>query len=306
MLYLSEERVGELLRWDELIAAMERALAAFSLGKVLQPVRNMLTIEEGKRYLGVMPAVARDAMGAKLVSFYPGNAGSGVPTHLAMILLFRPDTGEPLAVLEARQITEMRTAAVSAAATRHLAAPDSRILALLGSGVQAGAHLRALREVRSFEEIRVWSRTAEHALRFAERHRVMAMPAEAAVRGADVVVTATNAVKPILKGGWLKPGAHVNAVGSPRPDWRELDDEAMANVLIVDSREAVLQESGDVILSGATIYAEIGEIFAGVKPAPTAATTIFKSVGMAIEDIATAKLISDAASQPSQPSSGLA
>jgi thiomorpholine-carboxylate dehydrogenase len=306
MLYLSEERVGELLRWDELIATMEKALAGFSLRKVLQPVRNMLTIEEGKRYFGIMPAVAQDAMGAKLVSFYPGNAGSGVPTHLAMILLFRPDTGEPLAVMDGRLITEMRTAAVSAAATRHLAAPDSRILALLGSGVQADAHLRALREVRSFEEIRVWSRTAEHALQFAERHRVMAMPAEAAVRGADVVVTATNAVEPILNGGWLKPGAHVNAVGSPRPDWRELDDEAMTNILIVDSREAVLKESGDVILSGATIYAEIGEIFAGVKPAPTAATTIFKSVGIAIEDIATAKLVCDAVSQPSQPSSGLA
>jgi ornithine cyclodeaminase/alanine dehydrogenase-like protein (mu-crystallin family) len=302
LLYLGEERIAELLRWDELIAAMERALAGFSLGKVLQPVRNMLTIEEGKRYLGIMPAVAQDAMGAKLVSFYPGNAGSGVPTHSAMILLFRPDTGEPLAVMDGRLITEMRTAAVSAAATRRLAAPDSRILALLGSGVQADAHLRALREVRSFEEIRVWSRTAEHALQFAERHRVTAMPAEAAVRGADVVVTATSAVEPILKGGWLKPGAHVNAVGSPRPDWRELDDEAMANIVVVDSREAVLEESGDVILSGATIYAEIGEIFAGVKAAPTAATTIFKSVGIAIEDIVTAKMVCDAASLRSQPS----
>ena len=302
MLYLSEERVGELLRWPELIDTMERALAGFSLGKVVQPVRNMLTIEKGKRYLGIMPAVAEDAMGAKLVSFYPGNAGSRVPTHLAMILLFRPDTGEPLAVMEARLITEMRTAAVSAAATRHLAAPDSRILALLGSGVQANAHLRALREVRSFEEIRVWSRAAGHALQFAEQHHITAMPAEAAVRGADVVVTATNAIEPILKGGWLKPGAHVNAVGSPRPDWRELDDEAMANILIVDSREAVLEESGDVILSGATIYAEIGEIFAGIRPVPTAATTIFKSVGIAIEDIATAKMVCDAASLPSQPS----
>ena len=159
MLYLSEERVGELLRWDELIATMGRALADFSLGRVLQPVRNMLTIEEGKRYLGIMPAVAEAAMGAKLVSFYPGNAGTGLPTHMAMVLLLRPDTGEPLAVMDGRLITEMRTAAVSAAATRHLAAPDSRILALLGSGVQADAHLQALRQVCSFADIRVWSRT---------------------------------------------------------------------------------------------------------------------------------------------------
>ena len=295
VMYLNEETVGNLLRWDRLIAAMETALAGFSLGRVLQPVRNMLTIEEGKRYLGIMPAVAEDAMGAKLVSFYPRNAGTEVPTHLAMILLFRPDTGEPLAVMDARLITEMRTAAVSAAATRRLAAPDSRVLALLGSGVQARAHLQALMLVRHFAEVRVWSRTAEHAERFAEQHNAKAMPVEAAVRGADVVVTATSALQPILEGAWLKPGAHVNAVGAPRPDWRELDDSAMANTLVVDSREAVLKESGDVILSKAKIYAEIGEIFAGVKEAPLPATTVFKSVGIAVEDIAAAKLVYDAA-----------
>jgi len=295
VMHLNEERVGGLLRWDRLIEAMETALAAFSLGRVLQPVRNMLTIEEGKRYLGVMPAVAEDAMGAKLVSFYPGNAGTGVPTHLAMIMLLRPDTGEPLAVMDGRLITEMRTAAVSAAATRRLATPDARVLALLGSGVQARAHLEALQQVRHFEEVRVWSRTAEHAECFARLHKAKAMPAESAVRGADVVVTATAALQPILEGAWLKPGAHVNAVGAPRPDWRELDDLAMANTLIVDSREAVLKESGDVILSKAEIYAEIGEIFAGVKAAPVSATTVFKSVGIAVEDIATAKLVYDAA-----------
>jgi thiomorpholine-carboxylate dehydrogenase len=294
-MYLDEERVGKLLRWDRLIAAMESALAGFSAGRVLQPVRNMLTIEEGKRYLGIMPAVAEDAMGAKLVSFYPGNAGTGMPTHLAMILLFRPDTGEPLAVMDGRLITEMRTAAVSAAATRRLAAPDGRVLALLGSGVQARAHLQALKLVRHFEEVRVWSRTPEHAERFAEQHGAKAMPVESAVRGADVIVTATNALQPILKGAWLTPGAHVNAVGSPRPDWRELDDATMANTLIVDSREATLRESGDVILSKAKIYAEIGEIFAGTKDAPVSATTVFKSVGIAVEDIATAKLVYDAA-----------
>jgi ornithine cyclodeaminase/alanine dehydrogenase-like protein (mu-crystallin family) len=296
VLYLGEDSIRGLLRWDQLIATMEEALAGFSLGRVLQPVRNMLTIEEGKRYLGIMPAVAEDAMGAKLVSFYPGNAGTGVPTHSAMILLFNPETGEPLAVMDGGLITEMRTAAVSAAATKRLAAPDSRVLALLGSGVQARAHLQALTQVRSFAEVRVWSRTAEHAERFARQHKIKAMPAEAAVRGADVIVTATNALEPILKGGWLKPGAHVNAVGSPRPAWRELDDNTMANTLIVDSRDAVLKESGDVILSNAPIYAEIGEIFAGVKEAPTAATTVFKSVGLAIEDVAAAKLVYSVAS----------
>jgi thiomorpholine-carboxylate dehydrogenase len=294
--YLDEEAVRRLLRWDELIPAMEAALGAFSRGRVLQPVRNMLTIEEGKRYVAVMPAVAADAMGAKLVSFYPGNAGTGVATHHALIVLMRTDTGEPLAVMDGRLITEMRTAAVSAAATKHLAAPDARVLALLGSGVQAGAHLEALSQVRRFTQVRVWSRTPEHARRFADAHGATAMDAEAAVRGADVVVTATAALTPILKGAWLKPGAHVNAVGAPRPTWRELDDEVMANTLIVDSREAVLKESGDVILSKAAIFAEIGEIFAGMKPAPTG-TTVFKSVGIAAEDIAAARLVAAAAAR---------
>jgi ornithine cyclodeaminase/alanine dehydrogenase-like protein (mu-crystallin family) len=296
VLYLDEDRVRELLGWEQLIPAMEKALIGFSLGQVVQPVRDMLTVEEGKRYLGVMPAVTHEAMGAKLVSFYPGNEGTGLATHHAMILLFRPDTGEPVAVVDGRLITEMRTAAVSAAVTNYLAAPDSRVLAVLGSGVQAYAHFEALSRVRHFDEVRVWSRTAAHADRFAEHHNAKAMSIAEAVCGADVVVTATNAVQPILEGDWLKPGAHVNAVGSPRPNWRELDDRVMANILVVDSRAAVLQESGDVILSGAEIYAEAGEIFAGTKTAPPlSATTVFKSVGIAVEDIATAKLVYDAA-----------
>lgn len=257
----------------------------------------MLAIEEGKRYFGIMPAVAEDAMGAKLVSFYPGNAGTAAPTHFAMILLFRTDTGEPLAVMDGRLITEMRTAAVSAAVTKYLALPDSSVLTLLGSGVQAHAHLQALSRVRRFEEVRVWSRTAGRAERFAEQYGARAMGIAAAVRDADVVVTATSATEPILEGAWLKQGAHVNAVGSPRPNWRELDDRAMANILVVDSREAVLKESGDVILSGATIHAEAGEIFAGQTRVPMSATTIFKSVGIAIEDIAAAKLVYGEASR---------
>ena len=294
VMHLDEEAVRAGLRWEPLIDEMEAALTSLSQGRVIQPLRNLITIEEGKRYLGVMPAVAEDAMGLKAVSFYPGNAGTALPTHLAMILLFRPDNGEPLAVMDGRLITEMRTAAVSAAVTRHLASPVSRVLALLGSGVQAEAHLEALSRVRHFDEVRVWSRTPEHAERFAREHGARAMDAESAVRGADVIVTATNAVEPILKGAWLKDGAHVNAVGSPRPTWRELDDDAMANVLVVDSREAVLKESGDVILSKAKIHAEAGEIFDGSKTVSASETTVFKSVGLAIEDIATARLVYEA------------
>ncbi|HXW24665.1 MAG TPA: NAD(P)-binding domain-containing protein [Xanthobacteraceae bacterium] len=294
--YLDEDDVRRLLRWEELIPAMEAALAAFSRGRVLQPVRNFLAIEEGRRYVAVMPAVTEEAMGAKLVSFYPANAGTGVATHHALIALMRTDTGEPLAVMDGRLITEMRTAAVSAAAANHLAAPDARVLALLGSGVQARAHLEALSRVRSFDEVRVWSRTPEHARRFADAHGARAMEADAAVRGADVVVTATAALTPILAGAWLKPGALVTAVGAPRPSWRELDDAVMANTLIVDSREAALKESGDVILSKAAIFAEIGEIFAGLKAAP-AGTKVFKSVGIATEDITAARLVHSAAAR---------
>jgi thiomorpholine-carboxylate dehydrogenase len=176
-----------------------------------------------------------------------------------------------------------------------LAAPDSHVLAILGSGVQAAAHLEALSLVRRFDDVRVWSRTPDHAKRFAEKHNARSMDAESAVRGADVIVTATNSLEPILKGAWLKPGAHVNAVGSPRPTWRELDDDAMANVLVVDSRDAALKESGDVILSMAKIHAEAGEIFDGSKPARVSETTVFKSLGLAIEDVAAARLVYEAA-----------
>ena len=168
------------------------------------------------------------------------------------------------------------------------------MLALLGSGVQAAAHLEALRHVRHFDEIRVWSRTPQHADRFATLHGARAMALEAAVRDADVIVTATSASTPFLQGAWLKPGAHVNAVGSARPIWRELDDQAMNNTLIVDSREAALKEAGDVIMSRAAIFAEAGELFAGLKVPPRSETTVFKSVGIAVEDMAAARLVYDA------------
>jgi ornithine cyclodeaminase/alanine dehydrogenase-like protein (mu-crystallin family) len=294
--YIDEASVRAVLEWDPLIDAMEAALRDFSSGKVLQPVRSVLTIEEGQRYLGVMPAVAEGAMGLKLVSFYPANAGKGVPTHHAMIVLMRPDDGEPLAAMDGTLITEMRTAAVSAAVTRRLTNPDARVLALIGSGVQAAAHLVALKRVRKFEEVRVWSRTPEHALRFAAEHGAIAKEdVRRAVEDADVIVTATNAQEPVLRGEWVKAGAHVNAVGAARPNWRELDDELMtSSILVVDSREAAGKESGDVILSGAPIYAEAGEVFSGAKPTPPAgATTLFKSLGLAVEDIAAARFVYD-------------
>jgi len=292
--YFDEGEVAAALDWGALIAAMERALAAFSLRQVIQPVRQILTVEPERRMFGVMPAVTGGAMGLKAVSFYPGNEGTALPTHMAMIILFRTDTGEPLAAMDGRLITEMRTAAVSAAVTNRLTPPDAQVLALLGSGVQAQAHLEALSYVRRFNDVRVWSRNSAHAERFAKAHGAAAMDAESAVRGADVVVTATASGRPVLKGAWLKPGAHVNAVGACLPTWRELDDDVMANGVVVDSREAALKESGDVILSGSEIIAEAGEIFAGVKSIPASRKTVFKSLGLAVEDIAAAQLVFEA------------
>ena len=293
---LTDPEIARVLTYERLIPAMERALTAFSSGEVVQPVRNLIPIEPGQRYLGVMPAVMSESMGAKLVCFYPKNAAAELPTHLATIVLFESATGQPLAFLDGRRITEMRTAAVSAAITHHLAPRDARILALLGSGVQAQAHLEALRHVCRFEEVRVWSRNAAHAEQFAARHGARAMGAEDAVRGADVIVTATSSQEAVLRGAWLKPGAHVNAVGACLPTWRELDDDAMrGGIVIVDSREAALRESGDVILSQAPIFAEAGEVFAGRRHVPREATTVFKSLGLAVEDVATARLVYEAA-----------
>jgi ornithine cyclodeaminase/alanine dehydrogenase-like protein (mu-crystallin family) len=287
---LDEHQVRAHLEWDALIAAMENALIDFSAGRVQQPVRRFLTVDRYEGFFGIMPAVSDKVMGIKLVTFYPNNAARGLPTHLAMIQLFAPETGEALALIDGRLITEMRTAAVSAAATKVLAAPDAKVLAILGSGVQARAHVEALSRVRAFEEIRVWGRTRAHAERFAAEVDARVMAAEDAVRDADVVVTATASTEPILEGAWLKPGTHVNAIGWRGHDSRELDDAAMTNVVVVESREAAHDQCGDVILSGAEIYAELGEILAGKKPARAEETTVFDSVGIAVEDIAAAQL----------------
>jgi len=239
-----------------------------------------------------MPALTPDGLGLKAVTFYASNAQRGIPTHMATIFLVDPQTGTPLAIMDGRLITEMRTAAVSAAATKLLASPDTKVLALLGSGVQARSHVQALRLVRQFEDMRVWSPTPEHAKEFAQEIGGRAMSAEEAVRDADVVVTVTSSKTPVLKGGWLKAGCHVNAIGACRPDWRELDDDALQrSVVFVDSREGALKESGDVILSSATIYAELGEALAGKVPSRANDTTIFKSLGMAVEDISAAALV---------------
>ena len=291
-LFLNEEQVREHLRMTELIPAMEKSLIDFSAGRVTQPVRSIISIDPPGGFFGLMPALAPGGLGLKAVTFYPSNAERGIPTHMATIFLVDPQTGTPLAIMDGRLITEMRTAAVSAAATKLLASPDAKVLGILGSGVQARSHVEALSFVRQFEETRVWSPTLEHAERFAQEIGATATSVEEAVRDADVIVTVTSSKAPVLKGDWLKPGCHVNAVGACRPDWRELDDEAMKrSIVFVDSREGALKESGDVILSAAKIHAELGEALAGKVPSHANETTIFKSLGMAVEDIAAATLV---------------
>jgi alanine dehydrogenase len=289
--FVDEPQVAALLRLEDLIPAVRGALAALSAGKVVQPVRSVVAVAEHAGFLGVMPAYAGTALGAKLVTFYPANAG--VPTHHAVIALFRPETGEPLALMDGRLITELRTAAASAVATDLLARPKAAVLAILGAGVQAGSHLAALRLVRTFREVRIWSPRSAGA--FAAAHGITAAAsAEAAVRGADVIVTATSAKTPVLLGDWVAPGAHVNAVGATRPDWRELDDPLVRRARVwVDSREAALVESGDVIAAGTRLVGEIGAVAGGTLGGRASAeeVTIFKSVGVAVEDVVSADLV---------------
>lgn len=289
ILVLDEPAVQQRLHYQDLIPAIAQALAALSSGKVVQPVRTVLPVAPHHGFFAVMPAYA-GALGAKLVTFYPQNVG--IRTHHAVIVMLKPETGEPLAVLDGRLITEMRTAAASAVATQHLARADASVLAILGSGVQAKSHLAALRHVRPFKDVRVWS--PRHAAEFAQRHGVKAAATAAdAVRGADVVVVAVNATTPVLQGRWLAPGTHVNAIGATRPDWRELDDDVVKTARVfVDSREAALRESGDVIAAKKEVT-EIGAVVAGADPGRRNAQeiTLFKSVGVAVEDVAAAALV---------------
>src|ERR1700758_2548261 len=197
-LFLNEEQVREHLRMSDLIPAMEKALVDFSSGKVTQPVRSVIKVDVAAAtgFLGLMPALTPDGLGLKAVTFYPSNAERGIPTHMATIFLVDPKTGVPLAIMDGRLITEMRTAAVSAAATKLLASRDAKVLAILGSGVQARSHVEALQLVRKFEEIRVWSPTREHAQRFAKEIGATSISGEEAVRGADVIATVTNSKRP--------------------------------------------------------------------------------------------------------------
>ena len=291
-MHLTAEDVEKLLDLDALIADMRDALIGLSAGKVVQPVRTVLTTSEPPGWFALMPAIHGDVMGAKLVTVFPKNAGTALHTHQAVILLFSAETGEPLVTLDGRVITAWRTAAVSALATQALAPEEASVLTILGSGVQARTHLAALKRVRTFSEVCVWSRNAEHAARFAEETGARVTLLEEAVGAADVICTVTHSSEPFVRGQWLKPRVHINAVGAVGLVHRELDDAVMHNAaVVVEQRAAALNESAEIVSTGSPIYAELGELLAQTKPRPAAHKTVYKSLGVAIEDVSAARLI---------------
>jgi alanine dehydrogenase len=302
---------------DDLISVMEGALDRFSSGSVRQPLRSVVEIASRHAFFGVMPAFidgGQPSLGTKLVSVYHSNLEKGLPSHLATIVLFDVDTGALQAVLDGRYITEARTAAASAVSAKHLARKDARVLAVLGSGIQARSHIEALARVRPIEEIRVWGRSAANVRKLfdeiaaATRPRLVAAASvEEAVRGADVIALVTASREPVLFKSMVPAGAHICAVGACRPDQREMDTALVrSGRLFVDSRTGALAEAGDIVIpikegaiDAAHIAGEIGDVCGGRVQGrrETGEITIFKSLGMAVEDVAAAHLAFERASE---------
>jgi ornithine cyclodeaminase/alanine dehydrogenase-like protein (mu-crystallin family) len=309
LLFLNHAEVESLLPMDECIEVVEQALRALARDEAVQPLRSAHWLPDRHGLLGVMPGVLGSlgseapVMGVKVITVMPGNHAHGEESHQGIVVLFEQERGRPLAVLDATAVTAIRTAAASAVATRALARTEAGDLAILGSGTQARSHLDAMRAVRTLRRVRVWSRNPESARRFAEAEgqrlglAVEAMAsAREAVEGADLICTVTAATDPVLEGGWISPGAHVNAVGACTPKARELDSAAVArSLLFVDRRESALAEAGDFLLArseGAIsddhILGELGELLEGKIPGrrSTEEITLFKSLGIAVEDLA--------------------
>jgi ornithine cyclodeaminase len=295
----------------ECIELMSGALAALARGEVFQPLRTIVRPPDARGLLGLMPAYRhgeRGAFGLKAICVFPENPSIGKDAHQGTVMLFSQDTGETLALMNASQITATRTAAVSAVATRLLARPDAEALGIIGAGVQARTHLVALACVRSLKRARVACRNPEHAVQLVrEMENQVSFPIEVAksneeaVRDADLIVTATSAHEPVIKRDWISPGAHLNAIGTHSPQSREIDTDTMAAARIfVDRRESALNEAGDYLLaakdgavSPESIVAEIGELIIETAKGRTSSTeiTLFKSLGLAIEDVVCAEYL---------------
>lgn len=313
MIVVSAEEVERALDLDELIGALAEAHADLSAGRASVPTRIAARVAERDGLLAAMPAYlpSAGALTAKLVTVFPGNEGTTLPTHQAVLVAFDPGTGEPAALLDGTAVTAIRTGAASALSVRLLARADARILALLGTGVQARSHARAIARVRALAEIRVASRDPRRAAAFAAAlERELGVPArgvrayEQAVRGADIVAATTHAAEPVVRRAWLAPGAHVVSVGV-NPHGRELDGETVRDALVVvESRAAALAPypSGsndllwpirDGLIDERHLRAELGELVAGTKPGRSSdeELTLYKSVGLAVQDAAAAALV---------------
>jgi len=305
MIVLSERNVRELLDMDSCIEAMTEVLAALARGDVFQPLRSIVRPPGAEGLFGLMPAYRGGPAAAwalKEIAVVPSNPSRGLDTHMGGVLLHDGETGELVAVMNASPITEIRTAAVSGVATRTLARPDAQRVAVLGAGAQARGHVHAMRAVLDDPEIRIWSRNLEKAEELAGEVGATVSPsADSALFGAEVVCTTTAAVEPIVEKRWLARGAHVNAVGSCFPTARELDTETVAHSsFFTDRRESCLNEAGDYILAAAEgavgpdhIKAELGEVLAGMHPGREHEdeVTVFESLGIAVEDLASAELV---------------
>lgn len=298
--FIGEAEIAAVLSWTPLIDTLESAMTRFSAGEVAQPVRQMVPIPGQDAIFAAMPAVeggsdgAGGAMGVKVVTLFHGNAGTDIPTHQAVILMFDSRNGAPLAAMDGRLITEMRTAAGTAGAARKLAVAEPEIVTIMGNGVQARAHAEALAAVRPLGELRLWSRNEASGRPVADDLGARYFSsAEEAVRDADIVACTTSATVPVLHGAWLKEGAFVASVGWNGADGRELDDAAMSHTVLVESRDAARDQAGNVRGSGCPVFAEVGEIYAGTKTVPAGATVVYDSVGIAIQDVAAAKLAYD-------------
>lgn len=311
ILILSHLQVVELLPMKECITVMREALSALAAGEVHQPLRTIIRPPDAAGLMGLMPSYIsgdRAAFGLKAICVFPANPAKGMDSHQGAVLLFSAETGEVLAMMNASAITAIRTAAVSGVATDLLAREDASDLTIIGAGVQARSHLAAMSEVRLIKRCRVASRHFEHAQEFADEMRTdYTFPIEAvksveeALASAEVIVTATNAVEPIVKREWISSGAHLNVVGASTPDAREVDSATMAAASVfVDRRESTVNEAGDYLLAlrdGAIkpddIRAEIGEVITRDQPGRTSPEeiTLFKSLGLAVEDLATAEYL---------------
>lgn len=308
VLVLNHAEVEQLLGMNDCLDVMAAALEALAREQAYQPLRPVVRAPDVPGFMGLMPAYSqRDGWGLKVVNIYPDNPKRGLDAHQGAVLLFDGETGETKAVMNASAITAIRTAAVSGVATRLLARDDASVLAILGAGVQARSHLQAMNCAMRAERTYLWSRDFERAQAVAvDFDGVTPVEScEEAVREADVVCTTTSAREPILQRGWLKPGAHVNAVGANIPTARELDTQTMAEASVfVDRRESTENESGDYLLAradgaGVEIAAELGEVIAGKHPGRTSndELTVFKSLGLAVEDLAAAQYLYDRAQQ---------